>query len=50
MRDYVHVTDLASAHIKALEFMIREDRSDVFNLGSGNGINYYLLLVIVLKR
>ena len=24
VRDYVHVTDLASAHIKALEFLVRE--------------------------
>ena len=37
IRDYVHVTDLARAHILALEKMMRENKSDDFNLGSGNG-------------
>lgn len=38
VRDYVHVTDLATAHIKALEYMVRENKSEKFNLGSGKGI------------
>ncbi|CAG8464034.1 3625_t:CDS:1 [Paraglomus occultum] len=37
VRDYVHVTDLASAHIKALEYLVRENKSNQFNLGSGEG-------------
>ncbi|KAI8928491.1 hypothetical protein BC831DRAFT_448135 [Entophlyctis helioformis] len=37
VRDYVHVTDLASAHIKALEYMVKHNKSDKFNLGSGKG-------------
>ena len=37
IRDYVHVTDLATAHIKALEYMIKHNKSDSFNLGSGKG-------------
>lgn len=37
VRDYVHVFDLATAHIKALEFLNKEDRSEVFNLGNGEG-------------
>lgn len=37
IRDYIHVVDLADAHVKALEFLQREDRSDVFNLGTGHG-------------
>lgn len=37
VRDYIHVTDLASAHIKALEHMVATNKSDKFNLGSGTG-------------
>ena len=37
IRDYVHVADLARAHVLALERMVRLDRSDVFNLGTGAG-------------
>ena len=36
VRDYVHVLDLAEAHIKALEFLVTNERSDVFNLGTGD--------------
>lgn len=37
VRDYVHVSDLASAHVLALDYMIKENKSDCFNLGSGRG-------------
>jgi UDP-glucose 4-epimerase len=37
IRDYIHVLDLAEAHIKALEYLRTNDRSDVFNLGTGKG-------------
>lgn len=37
IRDYVHVTDLAEAHVKAMEYIRREGRSLVVNLGSGRG-------------
>lgn len=37
IRDYVHVLDLADAHIKALEFMTKENKSETFNLGSAHG-------------
>lgn len=36
IRDYIHVFDLASAHIKAFEYL-DNGQSDVFNLGTGNG-------------
>ena len=35
VRDYVHVMDLADAHIKALNFATHKNVSEVFNLGSG---------------
>ncbi len=37
IRDYIHVDDLAEAHLKALNFLEREKRPDVFNLGTGHG-------------
>lgn len=37
IRDYIHVTDLARAHILALEFMQQGNKSDFFNLGTGHG-------------
>lgn len=38
IRDYVHVVDLAEAHVAALEYLRREDRPHrVFNVGTGTG-------------
>lgn len=37
VRDYIHVLDLASAHLKALDFLTKENRTDQFNLGVGTG-------------
>ncbi len=37
IRDYIHVMDLADAHIKALQYLMDHERSDSFNLGSGSG-------------
>lgn len=34
-RDYIHVTDLASAHVAALSYLAKGGVSDVFNLGTG---------------
>jgi len=44
MRDYIHVTDLAGAHVLALEFLQKESRSEVFNLG--NSLGYSVKQVI----
>ena len=37
IRDYIHVTDLAEAHIKAVEWLLGGGTSDVFNVGTGSG-------------
>ncbi len=37
IRDYVHVNDLAQAHILALEYLIAGGASDQFNVGTGTG-------------
>jgi len=39
IRDYIHVTDLADAHILALKYLQDGGKSDVFNLGNGNGFS-----------
>jgi UDP-glucose-4-epimerase GalE len=35
LRDYVHVTDLADAHVRALEALVETGRSNVYNLATG---------------
>jgi len=37
VRDYIHVTDLAQAHILALDYLLRGGENNVFNLGNGVG-------------
>jgi UDP-glucose 4-epimerase len=37
IRDYIHVLDLADAHLKALDYLKRENNSNIFNLGSESG-------------
>lgn len=37
IRDYIHVTDLATAHILGLEYLMGGGESTAFNLGNGNG-------------
>lgn len=37
IRDYIHVADLAQAHVAALRFLLDQDRSEAFNLGTGSG-------------
>ncbi len=37
IRDYIHVADLAEAHIFAVEHLLKGGASDVFNVGTGHG-------------
>lgn len=39
IRDYIHVTDLADAHILALDKMRRDNTSGIYNLGNGKGFS-----------
>lgn len=39
IRDYIHVNDLASAHVLGLEYLLKGGNSDQFNLGIGNGFS-----------
>lgn len=37
VRDYIHVSDLASAHVKAVDYLAQGGSSDAFNLATGRG-------------
>jgi UDP-glucose 4-epimerase len=37
VRDYIHVKDLARGHVKAVEYLLREQKSITVNLGAGKG-------------
>lgn len=39
VRDYIHVMDLAQAHVLALDKLKREARSGIYNLGCGSGFS-----------
>lgn len=39
VRDYIHVTDLADAHILALDKMRKDGKANIYNLGNGNGFS-----------
>ncbi|MFV0421369.1 UDP-glucose 4-epimerase GalE [Oleidesulfovibrio sp.] len=39
VRDYIHVTDLCSAHLAALEYLTLHNGAHAFNLGNGNGFS-----------
>jgi len=39
VRDYIHVNDLADAHVLGLKYLLAGGASEVFNLGNGNGFS-----------
>lgn len=49
VRDYIHVTDLALAHILALDKMIETGKSDIYNLGNGQGFSVKEVLEVARK-
>lgn len=48
IRDYIHVTDLAQAHILAVKYLREGNESNIFNLG--NGVGYSVREVIEVAR
>lgn len=44
IRDYIHVVDLARAHVLALDYSFKNKGCEVFNIGTGNG---YSVLEVV---
>jgi UDP-arabinose 4-epimerase len=47
IRDYIHVTDLASAHIRALQYLNRGGESRAFNVGTGRGASVLEVIAMV---
>ncbi len=41
IRDYIHVNDLADAHLLALQYLFKNNKSDSFNLGNENGYSVF---------
>lgn len=39
IRDYIHVMDLAQAHVLGVEYLLQGEQSDIFNLSNGNGFS-----------
>lgn len=42
IRDYIHVSDIAGAHVKALDYLVNaknKEQVSLFNLGTGNGVS-----------
>lgn len=50
VRDYIHVADLADAHVKALQALEAGHPSDVFNLGNGRGFSVRQVIKAVEHR
>jgi UDP-glucose 4-epimerase len=44
IRDYIHVNDLADAHIKAIEYLAKGNTSETVNLGTGVGYSVYEII------
>jgi len=49
VRDYIHVMDLADAHILALEYLLSGGKSEVFNVGYGKGFTVKEVVEMVKK-
>ncbi len=49
IRDYIHVTDLANAHILACEYLNQGGKNDIFNLGNGVGFSVKEIIDVARK-
>jgi len=49
IRDYIHIYDLAKAHVLALEKIMKENTSAAYNLGNGNGFSVRQVLCAIEK-
>ena len=47
IRDYIHVTDLADAHVRSLDYLYRGGNSTSFNLGTGSGYSVAQIIEVV---
>ena len=49
VRDYIHVTDLAQAHILAVDYLLNGGESNIFNLGNGKGFTVKEVIEVARK-
>ncbi len=49
IRDYIHVADLASAHVLGMEYLLKDGKSQMFNLGNGKGFSVREVIETVKK-
>lgn len=49
IRDYIHVSDLAKAHLLALDALEKGAASNIYNLGSSNGFSVYEIIAEIEK-
>ena len=49
VRDYIHVTDLARAHILAVKYLFKENKNETFNLGNGIGFSVQEVIEVARK-
>ena len=49
IRDYIHVTDLIDAHMRALDYLRKGHGSEIFNLGSGDGFSVKEIIDVARK-
>lgn len=50
VRDYIHVQDLADAHVLALQHLLNGGKSNIFNLGTGSGTSVLAIIDAVRKH
>ncbi|MBE8158777.1 MAG: UDP-glucose 4-epimerase, partial [Betaproteobacteria bacterium] len=49
IRDYIHVSDIAAAHVLALDYLMSGGKPDIFNLGLGRGFSVREVVVAAKK-
>lgn len=49
VRDYIHVSDLATAHVLALKNLLKTNKSEIYNLGNGRGFSVREVIAAVKK-
>lgn len=49
LRDYIHVVDLADAHVLALDYLRKGGESNIFNLGNGRGFSVKEMIAAAVK-
>lgn len=50
VRDYIHVSDLAMGHHKALKYSLKNKGCHIFNLGAGKGISVFQMIKAFEKK